>query len=609
MIPAPSNFNAANAALQKTPIFLITIAGYSRVFTNYATGISGQYPWIEAIEDLTIQISELDGGSNIGEFKFQVQDVGFAITADFPGFTFEGKAVTLQTGFFGMSQADFVQLWTGVVDVVSSANGNASYAFTCIDNQQLLSKVIYQVADDGFSTDSNHHKILNAHPLDIFTDVLLNEVGYPASSINTAKINGYRDGLFTSLQFAFEIDSPPVAKDFLEQQILKPLGGYMFTNAQGQIDVSFFYKDYRIAVQAGCMIAAWVDGTGQLLQAPFAPGNDLTVKAPSGAVYLQLGVNDHFYSDNLQSGGGWTIDVNGTVVTVGPFTGPWSLAGGLNSAYTYFDASTTAPIRVSVTPGTAYRIAYISGMVSLHGANLRGPTGLEPSIGLPNPNSPGVYAKQPFTGPVAALTLNDNLMSEIPNASQVALINVVSFRFDKSTGGTSGSTNYAAESVQQYAPSISLYGQYGQQIIESDGMRSGLQGVFLAEQTSHILFLRYGLKNLRFEEVDLLWTACLAEPGDIVALTSAFVPDRQAGVMGVSNRLFEVLDRTWDFTNGVVKLALIDANYLSQIGTFLITPDSEGSYTAVSAADKAKYMFMSSDSDQYSDTSPANVLG
>src|SRR5437899_3488050 len=247
MISAASGFTTANAELAKAPIFIITVAGYSRVFTNTPTGISGQVDWLESYDDLSIQISELDGGADIQSWSFTVADGDLAnpnaITASFPSFVFEGKGVTVTTGFVGMSQADFALLFTGTIDTVASNNDNLSYTFTCIDNQQILTNLIFTVADDGKPTDNSHVRTLNGHPLDLFIAALTIELGVSSALINEAHILAYRDGLWAGVQFEFEITSPPQAKDFLETQLLRPLGGYMWTNNQGQIDINFLRKD------------------------------------------------------------------------------------------------------------------------------------------------------------------------------------------------------------------------------------------------------------------------------------------------------------------------------------------------------------------------------
>lgn len=437
MITASSAFSTANQELAKNPIYLIEITGYSKKFTNVDTGISGQHDWLTSIEDLSINVSDMDGGADLGSLQFSVQDVDGAITADFPDFTFEGKQITLKTGFAGMSQADFVTLFTGFVTNVDSANANLEYQFSCGDQSQLLAALIYTTGDDGQPTDSDHLKTVIAHPLDILVDVL-NQVGMP--SVDTTKIEAYRDGIFTGLEFSFVIDSPPTAKDFIEQQLLKPLGGYLFTNNAGQASVNFFYQEDR-------------------------------------------------------------------------------------------DAD---------------------------------------------------------------MSLDDDVIIDDPVPEQADLVNQVHFKFDKSD------SDYLSDSVQLFTDSIALYGLYGEQEFESDGMRSGLGGFFLASFIARIIFLRYGLKTLRLPSVELFWTACVLEPGDLVAVTNPTIPDRKAGVVGISGKKFEVLDRTWRFADGVVELTLIDSSYLAGFGTTLIAPDGTGDYASETSTNKAKYMFLTNDLGKYS---------
>lgn len=465
MITASSAFNTANLVLYKTPLFLVQIAGYSRTFTSWETGVSGQYDWLSYVDDLAATVSDLDGSADLGVLSFTVVDEAGALTGDFPGFTFEGKQVTLKTGILGMSQADFVTLFSGEVDSVASSTAGSgqgsalgTYTFSCVDrNAGKLAQVIYTAGDDGLPTDSDHPKTLNAHPLDIMLDILLTQLGLDAGDVDSTKIGLYRDSVFSGVQFTFSLDSAPVAKDFIEQQLLKPLGGYMFTKSTGQRSVNFFYP--------------------------------------------------------------------------------------LSSA--------------------------------------------------------------------SVMSLTDDDLAEVPTATQADLINQVTMRFDKDPSGSTGSnsTGFLAESVQSYAASVAKYGQYGGRVIEADGLRSGLQGFLVAAMTSRLLFFRYGLKNIRMDSTMAIWKAVLLEPGDIMDVTCSLVPDRVAGTVGISSRKFEVLDRTWHFEDGTVELTLLDAAFLDKFGRFKISPDGEAVYASASTADKAKYMFMCSDSDVYSTGAAGNVLG
>lgn len=449
MISAPANFTTANAKLAKEPIYLITITGYSRVFTNKTTGVAGQYNWLESIDDLSITVSDLDGGADLGQLTFTVQDFQHLITADFPGFVFEGKVITLKTGFVGMAQVDFALLFTGKIDTVASANFNNSYFFTCVDNKQALTKIIYTVGDDGFPTDTNHPRSINGHPLDILVAVLETELGVLATDIGLTKIQNYRDTIYSGIQFVFSITSPPAAKDFIENEILKPLGAYLWVNNLGQFSVNFFY-----------------------------------------------------------------------------------------------------------------------------------PTNFTP-----------------------ALDLNSTNVDDVPEAGQADLINEVSVRFDQTTDG-----HFFGESIQQDGDSIAKYGLFGQHIVESAGVRSAFLGFLLASLLARLIFLRYGFKPLVFGSVTAIWSTCVLEPGDPVTMTNSQVPDRLLGIMGITGKVFEVMDRTWNFTACTVTYKLLTLD-LSSFKQYLITGNAEPNYTAATALDKAKYMFLCNNSDQYSNGDPGNTLG
>lgn len=465
MISATTNYLNALAAYRSGKlIYAIEITGYSRVLTNYADGISGHYDWLleSGVDDYSYTVNELDGGADVGQLSFHVQDQGGAITGDFPGFVFEGKQVVLKQGFVGLAYSDYVTLFTGFVDTVDSENDNTSYVFTCSDVSARLSQVIYEAGDDGQPTSGDHKKTIVGHPLDILLDILGTQLGLSSSYYDSTTIQAYRDGPFSGMKFVFHLDQAQAAADFMKAQLLKPLGGYYFVTGAGKITVKFNY-----------------------------PLNTITA------------------ADSISNADWLTI----------------------------------------------------------------------------------------------------------PGAEQLELINQVQFKFDKNDSDSSGSStnsSYLATAVEEYAASISRYGQYGEHVVESDGIRSAFQGFFLANFIARLIFFRYGLKLLKFDQnaAESIWGKVLLEPGDIVAVTHPHVPDRAAGVLGISNKLFEVLNKSINFTEGRVTLVLVDASYLTNnFGYFLITPNGEADYAAASSGDKAKYMFMTNDSGVYSNSDGGHGLG
>jgi hypothetical protein len=364
----------------------------------------------------------------------------------------------VKVGFAGLAQADFMTVFTGYVDTVASDNGNLEYIFNCNDISAKLSQPIYLNGDSGKPVDSSNPKTLNAHPLDLLLDILGVKVGLPGANYDTAKITAYRDGPFSGVQFNFRLTQSVVAADFIKEQLLKPLGGYLWVNSAGVITVNFFY---------------------------------------------------------------------------------------------------------------------------------------------------------PLAASVAVATLGPGTWTEIPGAQQVDMVNAIQWQFDKDDGASGASGDYLANDTELYQPSITKYGQYGELTIPADGLRSGLQGYFTARLSSRMIFLRYGLKGLKFEDdtADAIWQTCRVEPGDIVAVTHPNVPNREAGTVGVTNRLFEVLDRKFNFTEGLMTFVMIDANFLTTFGTYKITPNGKADFTLASAPDKLAYMFLCNDTDTYSDATAAHPLG
>jgi hypothetical protein len=396
---------------------------------NAASTPASIYPWMSTtgIEDLTTTVNDLEGGADLADFIFTVQDAGQLITADFPQFVFEGKQVQLFCGFYGMAVADFALLFTGRIDSVESANSNNDYVFTCPDARTELAQTIYLLGDDGFPTSDAHPRTILGHPLNILLDVLENEIGYDPSEVDEAKITEFRDGIYSGASMQFSLTSSPVAKDFIEAEIMKPLGAYLRTNNLGQITVEFAYP----------------------------------------------------------------VD--------------------LTSVYSFSPA---------------------------------------------------------------------NLLA-IPAAGQTDLINQVITRMD------SNGQDFNIGSTQFYQPSIDKYGLYGLQIIESKGLRSGLNGIFISRITSFLLFLRYGMKalchgdngkNAASDPITCIWDAALVEPGDIVSMTHPQIPDRVAGILGITDKQYLVLDRTWQFFLGNVQFKLIEVD-LTKFKQYLIAGGGVADYT------------------------------
>ena len=223
----------------------------------------------------------------------------------------------------------------------------------------------------------------------------------------------------------------------------------------------------------------------------------------------------------------------------------------------------------------------------------------------------------PLAGPVAVGSFTRDGWFEIPEAGQTQMINTVQMQFDLDNSSSSSSGNYLSSSTEEYTPSYALYGNLSSELtINADGVRSALQGFFIAALASILIFMRYGFKNLTFDSQssggtnpDSRWATLLYEPGDIVSVTHPQVPDRKAGVMGITGKLFEILNKSINFTEGKLTYSMIDASYLSTFGLYLIAPPGEALYAADSSANQAKYMYFCGANGKYSNGDAGHILG
>ena len=139
----------------------------------------------------------------------------------------------------------------------------------------------------------------------------------------------------------------------------------------------------------------------------------------------------------------------------------------------------------------------------------------------------------------------------IPEAGQTDMVNTVQMQLDLDDASANRQQERKLPFVfdRRVRSKYLLYGNLSSELtIDADGVRSAFQGFFIAALTAILIFMRYGFKNLTFDSEssggsspDSLWNTLLYESGDIVSVTHPQVPDRKAGVMGITNKLFEIL--------------------------------------------------------------------
>jgi RHS repeat-associated protein len=244
-----------------------------------------------------------------------------------------------------------------------------------------------------------------------------------------------------------------------------------------------------VTIQAGVnlgltgLCGAFTDNDGAVIE-PIAIGAAPKVfVVPAGATQLQLGVVDDRYGDN--TGSGFTVEVNGTIVTVPPTAMPWIwVSGGLNTNYKYGILDGTNPIiaLTGLTKGAEASIAYQSGTVS---AGLAWPyvnaDGDQQDIVGTSTGSTGTY------GPTLYLTA-----STYPIGQPVPITAVVTTKYGSALANVPVTLNVTGANAQELAATTNSTGtatftyvgsKAGTDIMEARAFPSG-EGSLISGQAS-----------------------------------------------------------------------------------------------------------------------------
>ena len=241
VIPVTTNWqNAAAGALKPAHILTIynpdtsvliqlsrevAIPGFPPICANH---------WINDMSGGGAKGDILSGNGTNSALSVGVLDKNWAISDLLSSTTIEGLTATLTTGFVGLALADFTRMGTYIIDGVKSDKSNLRYTISLRDPGLKLQNLAYLVGDDGYPTSSNNPYTLEGDPMSLLLDVLENQCGYPAGSINTTAITNYQNNLFYGLTMKFSLSQSPQAKAFLTQELFSPLAGYGFWNYAGQ---------------------------------------------------------------------------------------------------------------------------------------------------------------------------------------------------------------------------------------------------------------------------------------------------------------------------------------------------------------------------------------
>jgi hypothetical protein len=185
------------------------------------------------------------------------------------------------------------------------------------------------------------------------------------------------------------------------------------------------------------------------------------------------------------------------------------------------------------------------------------PSGLYQVV-LPNGALTLRSMRAPAAGASPVFTFTEDNLIDFPKWDRQAIINQAVWQFD-SDGGS-----YQNYETFIQATSVSQYGRGNQFSVDSSGLRTEMGAFAFSEWVSSRLFARFGgvapgikggapLLTLRAFLMTLpVWV------GDYVALTHTKMPDITNGALGVTGRVYEVIDRQPNYAMGMMQYKILD---------------------------------------------------
>jgi hypothetical protein len=208
---------------------------------------------------------------------------------------------------------------------------------------------------------------------------------------------------------------------------------------------------------------------------------------------------------------------------------------------------------------------------------------LSPRFFLPPYSFPGLFS------------FNDRNMTVLPSIQRQPLINQVTYRLDYD------GSNFQTELLFADATSLQQFGLAGQDIIESKGLRSVRGGISLAGLTATRIFRRYaGINPVTLAAyggaptlgISSQFMTLTVEAGDYVFASHPLLPNFETGRRGVFNRIYEVIEKQPNYSQGSMTYSLLDTGWASAKKLSRVAPDGTAAFADASSGDRARYIFI-----------------
>jgi hypothetical protein len=210
---------------------------------------------------------------------------------------------------------------------------------------------------------------------------------------------------------------------------------------------------------------------------------------------------------------------------------------------------------------------------------------------------------------VLRFTISDRQIKGIPKTERWPIVNMVYVTLALTNDVAASSSNQLTLTFANQQ-SLNTYHSPYVQTIQADGLRFGLGALARLFLLINRIFARHAFATPIYT-LQCYLKDVVVELGDYLYLTHPLLEDLKTGTIGVTNVLCEVVSREPDYANGMVTLQVADTRFMSASnGAFKVWPNASGSlaWTAATTLQKATYLFVSNNSGQQSDSTPANQI-
>lgn len=202
------------------------------------------------------------------------------------------------------------------------------------------------------------------------------------------------------------------------------------------------------------------------------------------------------------------------------------------------------------------------------------------------------------------IVLDESCVLGLPawSAGFEGLVNRVEIAFDHDPV----EDEFLSSLVLEDEDSIASFGRTVTLKIESRGLRSNLNGLFMTRVRAGRMLQRFSVPPARVN-VETFFSKRLVEGGDRIKLTHSMLPDLETGARGLTEEIFEVVERKTDFKRGRMQFRLMGTPYTVAGATrryAVVGPNSLPDYGSATD-DEQRYGFIAGNDAKMGDASDA----